>query len=178
MTISLPALPRMTAVSPRLLDFGGTLTPPLGGPEQRILRLGSRFEVDVELPQMDEDCAMAWIAARLAAITTGATLIMTMPQHGGPTGITGSGSVGATAVSFSGGTPAVGKLFSFVAGGRNYLHQVTGAGQVAPRLRAACSGSCDFASPKLEGFLTGGDAGWDMKHLRWIGQRFSLRENK
>jgi hypothetical protein len=105
-----------------------------------------------------------------------------MPQTGGPAGVTGSGSINSDAMTISGGAPLVGQLFSFAAGGRNYLHMVTsisgGAMTVAPRLRAAASGAAlDFVTPKLEGFLEG-DTGWSIKRLRWIGQNFTLRENR
>src|SRR3546814_13730708 len=48
-------------MTPRLLDWGADQAPVLGGPMQRITRLGSRHAVDVQMPPMDYPDAMAWL---------------------------------------------------------------------------------------------------------------------
>ena len=67
MTVTFPTLPRGTIVSPRLVRVSGDLVSSLGGPTQRITRLGSRYAADVELPTLDPDCGARWLACPLAA---------------------------------------------------------------------------------------------------------------
>src|SRR3546814_1410678 len=50
--IVLPSDPAPNGATPMLRDFGGTLTPFLGGPEQRINRLGTRLGIRVSMPPM------------------------------------------------------------------------------------------------------------------------------
>lgn len=176
MAIALPQLPRLAKVTPRLIDYGGTLRSSTGGPEQRILRLGSRFAVDVELPPMTEACAAAWIAARLRSVTTGETVVLTMPQTRTPAAnAAGAGTANSTVVTAAG---LVGQFFSVTAGGRNYLHQMVAAGVAAPRLRASFAGTMEFVAPKLEGWLDGAEHGWTIERLRFVGQSFTIRENR
>ncbi len=184
MALDLPQLPRATTVSPRLLRFGGVLRPVLGGPDQPLSRLGSRFAVDVEMPPMAAACAAALIATRLQADALGEPLRLIVPQNGNGAAagapVATAGAVNSASVTKAGGGAiARGMFFSFTVGGRTYLHMVTSvAGNVlgvAPLLRASPVGQAlNFAAPSIEGFVDG--VAWSMSRMRFIGQSFTVSE--
>lgn len=183
--VTLPLPPRLAKISPRLLRFGGDLTSALGGPSQRISRLGSRFAVRVDLPAMDLDCGRQWIAARTKAEAEGSTarLVLAQADAAGVVGVTASaGGAGASLPVSSVAGISVGLFFSFVVSGHAYLHQVTGiAGgtlAIAPLLRVtpAAGNALEFAAPVVEGLLD--DVAWDLDLMRFIGQSFTLTEDR
>lgn len=185
MTIALPALPRGTDVSQKLLRFGGDLKPGLGGPILRILRLGSRWQFDVSLPPMDLDCARAWLAVRAKSDAEGDTLRLTLkpmgPDSAAVVGRMATSGAGAGLVISSGAGVAVGMTFSFVKDGHSYLHMVTGVAganlTVSPLLRANPAGlALEFAAPAVDGFVD--DLSWTMQRLRFVGQSFTLVEDR
>jgi hypothetical protein len=179
----LPALPKIAKVTPKLVRYGGDLTSVTGGPTQRILRLGSRYSVQVDLPPLKTTaCARDWIAAANAALAEGLTLRLLYPQFGtsaaAPTVSSGAGTV-VTVGSVSG--IAVGQWFSYVVSGHAYLHQVTGISgsdlSVAPAVRADPSGqTLNFAAPVMEGFSD--DLGWSLEMLKFAGLSFTLTEDR
>ena len=197
MSVSLPALPDLAQVSARLVDFQSVLTPILGGPVQTIQRLGARFAVDVMLPPLEPVDAATFLAARMKARAENDTLTLAWPQAevwsviGGSPVVNGAGQAGArlhiSGLS-AGQTIPAGRFFSFVAGGRNYLHMTTlavtanGSGQVqlhvAPLLRAAPANAAahNFSAPIVEGLLTG-PVEWSLERLRWTSTAFTLSEN-
>lgn len=185
MTVAFPALPRGTVVSPHLVRVGGDLVSALGGPTQRITRLGSRYAASVELPTLDPVCAGRWLACPLQAEAMGDTLSLAMPQMldvSSMFGLAGTGSAGSPTVVYTGATPAAGMWFSFQAGGRHYLHLVTSvdaAGRkatVAPLLRKALSNTpMEFAKPVLEGFVD--DTVWSVEFFRFVGHKFTITES-
>jgi hypothetical protein len=183
MSVTLPALPRQTRVTPTYRDFSARLTPPAGGQEQRVGRLGDRWAVRFTLPPMGEAQALAFVAAQTRSITEGATLRGVVPRQGdAPTGVSGVGAVNATTVAASSVAGVkVGMMFSFEAGGHAYLHQVTGITgsnlNVAPRLRAAANGALNFAAPVVEGFLTE-TVSWDAERLAHSGVSFTIAEDR
>ncbi len=183
MTVTLPALPRKTRVSPSYRDFSGRLVPPSGGQEQRVARLGDRWALRYTLPPLSEAQALAFVAAQTQATTEGATLRGIFPRQGAsPSGVTGVGAVNSTIVvaSIVVGV-AVGMFFSFESGGHAYLHQVTGISgsnlRVGPRLRAALNGALNFAAPVVEGFLDGAIT-WDAEVLAHSGVTFTISEDR
>ncbi|MFM9597369.1 hypothetical protein ACKI1O_49520, partial [Streptomyces scabiei] len=52
MSIALPSSPACSGFSFAVLDFGGDITPSLGGPAQRINRLGSRYQLQLQVPPL------------------------------------------------------------------------------------------------------------------------------
>ena len=80
MTVAFPVVPRGAVVSPRLMRMSGDLVSSLGGPTQRITRIGSRFAAEVDLPTLDAACAGRWLGAVLSAEANGDTLALVMPQ--------------------------------------------------------------------------------------------------
>ena len=196
MAIALPALPWLATVKPRYLDFAADMTPALGGPTQRVARLGSRYAVDVTLPRIDADSARAWNAARKKARVSGSTLIMAWPKASaagsiGTPLVNGSGQAGAflSCKGFSAGAVVkADQYFSVTVSGRNYLYATTdqatadGSGLatlgIAPILRAPPAGNAalGFAAPQIEGFLAGATEEWDVDVLTTVGISFSLTE--
>ena len=191
MAITLPPVPRLAAVSPRLITFGADLTPPLGGPTQRIRRLGSRFAVDVQLPALDRECGMRWVAALIRAEAEGQTLRLAFPKvlANAVTPSVGSSNQQGTALGVSALSAAVlaGSFFSFEAAGRAFLHMVTAnaaadatALNIAPLLRAspAAGTALNFAEPVIEGFVDPGPIGWEQQLKRFASLKFTLTENR
>jgi hypothetical protein len=195
--IALPALPDLAQVRPRLIDNSAMLVPILGGAQQLIARLGSRFALDVQLPPLEPVDARGFIAARLRSKTEARTLTIAWPQPlgtalGTPT-VNGAGQLGASLAVH--GLPASVTIpaltpFSFTAGGRSYLHlttsDVTASGgggatlPIAPMLRKspADATALIFAAPVLEGFLEGNTVEWSLERLRWASSSFTLAENE
>lgn len=179
--IDLPPLPRLAMVEVELMDFGGDLTSPLGGPTQRILRLGSRFMARVQMPALDLACAGAWLAVRNRAKAEGLPVRMGIKQLGDgsvagtPNAVAGAG----TELELSAPGATVGLLFSFVKSGVSYLHQVTAVAgvdiNVAPALRADPAGlALEFAAPEIEGLMN--SASWSVAMARFAGQTFTVTE--
>ena len=184
MTVLFPTLPRGAVIGARLLRYGGDLVSVLGGPTQRIARIGSRYAVDVQLPTLDAECAGRWLGAVLMAETRGETVTLALPQMNsvvGLVGATGTGAVGAGEIAYTGTAVLPGTWFSFVANGRFYLHLVTAQPAadtlaISPRLRTAIAAApLEFAHPKLEGYVD--DTAWSLEFVRFVGHAFTLTES-
>lgn len=199
MAVTLPELPNLAEVHPRMLDYSAVLSPALGGPVQQISRMGSRFAVEVTLPAMTAEQAASWIAARLKAKTENQTLTLAWPQAGprpavgGAPYVDGSGQAGArlNAGGFSAGaTIPKNTFFSFSNGDRYFLHATTadavadGAGDVqlhiAPILRSSPADLTwlAFNPPIIEGFIDGASVDWSLERLLWTTTSFTLTENE
>lgn len=186
--IQFPILPRGSAVKPKLIRYGGDLISSLGGPTQRITRPGTRYAADIVLPTLDAACAAEWLAVPLQADTVGDTVGLVMPQTIPDmrtlTGVTGTGTAGTASVAVTGSTPEVGAWFSFIAGGRHYLHLVTAVKTAAPvtltvtpLLRASITTApLEFEAPILEGFTDAAPA-WDVAYSRFVSQSFTVTES-
>lgn len=181
--VTLPALPPMTKASPIPREFAAKLTPPSGGQEQRIARLGDRWMVRYTLPALPAAFALAVQSAQGRARTEGLTIRCAFPvPPGAPTGLEGVGSVNSTLISVEDPPEAaLDRFFSFESGGHAYLHQVTAINadslSVAPRLRATVAGALNFVDPVVEGFLDGA-SGWDIERLAHTGVTFTISEDR
>lgn len=129
MAVTLPTTPSPVSATLRMLDWGGNLTPILGGPVQRLNRLGSRHAVDIELPPMTADDAMAWVQRLKRGKSE--TVRMAFPQPGFTPGAEGTPSIraaaaGGTSISIRGvpqGHALVeGQSLSIVVGGKRYVY--------------------------------------------------------
>lgn len=170
--IDLPDTPGPAAVTWRVLDFGATRVPPLGGPVQRINRTGNRWAVDVTLPPLSPADTRRWQAALMAGARDGARWkirqidLAIAPLSG--VRVNGANQTGQTLNAD--GAPAgalwgQGQFFSLISGGQRYLHQLAVAGSfsetggaglplVEPlRVIPADNDLIDFA-PRIEGMLT------------------------
>ena len=172
MAITLPTSPAPRKWEPRPVSYRTNQTPVLGGPENRIGRLGTRWAVDVEIPPMRYTAAMAWLSAFSQAEDD--TVLMKVHQPGFSTGapgtplVNGAGQLGKT-LDADGLTPQHflkdGQFFSLIHSSRRYLHLlssdliVDAAGEVTlaftPMLRVSPADNAvlEIAQPMIEGFL-------------------------
>lgn len=176
MAIALPTCPLPNVMTPMLRDFGGMLTPFKGGPEQRINRIGTRFAVRYQMPEMDGADARAFVSRLLRASQSSA--LMPWPITDFDPGIPGTPAIsfpvsGGSAISLKDAVAGYlfreGQFFSVIHGGRRYVHMCTGdvtangLGQavlsIFPPLRTALStnDALEFAQPMIEGAVSPGD---------------------
>lgn len=194
--VELPDHPYCRTASPRLLDWGADLIPPLGGAVQRISRLGSRYALDVEMPPMPaEPTGRIWVSRLKRGKTN--RVVFPFPQLdiniGAPgTPLVKTAATGGTSFALKGLTPYYaireGQFFSVIHGGRRYLHSADAqviadaAGDatltITPMLRTAVSVDdvVEIAVPIMEGYIEGDDFGWNIDTARWIGLSFSVVE--
>lgn len=163
---------RIRLAEPILQEFGGLLTPALGGPVQRVERAGSRWAVRFETPMVKvEPEGREWAAMIARAKRVGG--LMTVPQPGLVTNMTTAVVNGAFAsgriISIA-GVPAgaqmrAGQWLSIVKNGQRYLDQVAVAstasagGVIAVSLqnllRVPLIGGelVEIGVPKIEGWI-------------------------
>lgn len=197
MTISLPSGAIPNGASPMLRDFGGVLTPFLGGSEIRINRIGTRFGLNVSMPMQESASDGRLLVSRLLQARQ-TRLLMSWPlldfDPGAPGSPVLSGSVsGGTALPVTGLTAGYeakeGQFLSIVHDARRYVHMITGDGTangsgdlslgIFPMLRTnLISGDVvELAQPMIEGHVLPGDElSWQMSIDRHIGVNFSVME--
>lgn len=174
MAVELPNRPASRRMGVRMIDFGGTLTPGLGGPTQRINRNGNRFAISVQLPPMIADDARAWLAALNAGVEEGVIWrfrqVDLFPGSAGNVVIDGNGQAGKT-LAVRGCNPNYpwrrGQFFNLVEGDRRYLHQIftpvnasnTGNAQLsirpALRIEPSDGSALIVGQPVIQGLLEG-----------------------
>lgn len=194
--LSLPTLPTIWQARPRLVQFNARLTPTLGGAEQRVQRMGTRFAVDLAFAALTPTCARALLGVILKAQSLGSTVITPFPQPAPTTAlgtplVNGASQAGSSLIIdglTAGVTVKAGLFFSMTISSRNYLHAVTddvtanGSGQatlsIAPMLRAtpADNAALSFTAPKIEGFLPDTAAEWTLEMLTNSGFSLSIQE--
>ena len=176
MPVTLPTCPYPTHYQVLLRDFGAVLTPFLGGPEQRINRLGMRFGLRLTMPPMDADEGMVYLSRLLQGRQS--TVVLPWPLLDFDPGMPGSPLVSAavtsgTAIPIKGLTPGYqvkeGQFFSVIHSGRRYVYMFTadatanGSGNLSaaifPLLRTALSTNdvIEIAQPKIEGLVMPGE---------------------
>lgn len=189
--VTLPTSPLQRNATPRILDWGGYLEPPLGGPVQRIDRLGTRHAVDYVLPPIGTaTLAMQWCQRLKRGLSLG--VVMEFPQVGFSVGspgsptVSGSHSAAASAInlaSLSGGYTE-GQYFSVVHSGRRYLYSFDASGSslssvaISPMLRTALSNGdqVEMNPPYIEGRLVGDPVSWNIDDVRTYGIAFTIEE--
>lgn len=183
------------SATPSLLDFGGTLTPPLGGTEQRINRLGSRYQITYAV-DFDTDEEFRRFAQRLRRAKTEGARVR-LPQVGINVGSPGSplvdGAVaGGTTLPVKGLTPhyAVreGQFLAVTVSGQRYVHSVDAqvitdaAGEasltITPELRISLAGDevIELAIVYLEGLVEGDSVQWEHAVNSHEPMIFTVRE--
>lgn len=194
--IDLSAIPLM-ASPPTVVDFGGTLTPALGGPVQHIDRVGTRWAFAFTTPQMPvEPDGRLWASRCARAKTEGALVWVPEPDLdfasiGTP--VVASAVTAGSSVQLSGCTAGreipEGKWVSFIHGGRRYLHLVTAARTVSgtgtvtlpifPMLRTSLSSgdTAELAVPKVQGSISG-QFGWPLDIERFVQLQFTIEEDE
>jgi hypothetical protein len=180
----------------RMLDFGGELTPGLGGMVQRINRMGSRYALDVELPPLPEEPDGRLLTTKLRqAKQEGALFPFPQPSlHIGSPGapvVDGTGIAGTT-LPLRGLTPhyaiRAGQFMSVITAGRRYLYAAAAQAiadasgsvtvTIAPMLRAEPTDGdiVEIGKPMIEGWLGAGDLEHEMMLEPYFGIRFSITE--
>lgn len=188
--VALPTAVAQATARVRYLDWGGDLTPALGGPVQHIDRLGSRHAVDFALPPiLSATAAMQWCQRLKRAKSLGASMKFpqvgfTMGSSGSPT-ISGAHSAAATALNLSGltGGYTEGQYISIVHSGRRYLYSFDATGSslsgvaITPMLRTALSnGDTVELIAIVEGTLGGDELSWEIGTAREYGLKFTIAE--
>jgi len=196
MTITLPSSPAPRAISPHLISRRRDLEPTFGGPTTRVQRLGSKWAIDFDLPPMRYADAMAWIAALTRA--EGDTVMIDVPQPGFETGSPGTPLVNGASQAgsfidldgFGAYTAKAGQFFSVIISSQRYLYQVAvdrvaAAGvmtdlAISPMIRRSPADNAvvEFATPKIEGFLSGRETGWTVDVARTVGISFTITERE
>jgi hypothetical protein len=197
MTISLPTDPSPTAGTPLLRDFGGVLTPFLGGPEQRINRVGTRFGVRIVMPPLTTADRARLVISRLLQARQD-RLLMKWPMMQFDPGTPGSPLIAAnvasgSAISIKGLTAGYqakeGQFFSVIHSSRRYIHMFTGDGtadgsgnlaiNIFPMLRTNLSINdvVEIAQPMIEGHVLPGDElSWNISAEKFASIEFSVME--
>lgn len=196
--ISLPTNPQPNGLQPLLKDFGGSLTPFLGGPEQLIVRAGTRFGARVSIPPVRTDelgriyisrllqgringALMRWPLLEFNPGSPGTPLINTAASSGSSLSIKGL-TVGYTIKE--------GQYFSIIVSGKRYLYMATadavanGSGvagvSIFPLLRKAVSVNdvVEIAQPMIEGNISPGDElSWEIASNRFMNISFTIMES-
>ncbi len=195
--IQLPTAPAFITGEPSLKSFGADLTSSLGGPTQRLLRLGSRFSIDVAYPPMAYSDAQTFLTALIQS--EAAALAVPFPQRGltigapGSPVISGGGQAGlflAIRGAAANYTVQAGQFFSVITGGRRSLYQcqtatvlnASGVGTlpIRPMLRTTPNDgdTVEMLQPYLEGFAPLGAAKWSIEMLVRVGIKFTVTEDR
>ena len=195
--VTLPACPPPVSGMPYPVEFATDLQGPLGGPTQRITRLGTRFRVELSWAPMEYDDARRFIARLLRA--EAAPLAVPVLQRGlkpvspGPLVVDGARTT-ASLLAVANGTPGFllkeGQFFSLSSGGRRYLHNVeqdtvldaNGAAglPITPLLRVAPAtyDATEWVSPLLEGFRDIGSVKPTLEMLVRVGLQIAVTEDR
>jgi len=199
--LTLPEPVRITNVQPFLRDFGGVLTPFLGGEELRLNRIGMRLGARFTLaPCVYSGTGQAIVSRLMQAKAS--RIIVPFPQPGFDPGAPGAPLVASAA---SGGTSlhvkslspgyafAEGQFINLIraADSRRYLHATStpatadGSGKVTlslfPPMRVtfAVNDQIDVVTPMIEGHVLPGDElNWDISLAHHLGIPFSVSESK
>lgn len=185
-SIILPASPAIQSAKPSMLSFGTLLTPFLGGPTQRINRLGSRWTLTIRMaPMRAEPDGRIWVNALARGLEAG--VLTSFPQDidvGNPGNPLVSVAVtSGTTLPIKGLSPGysvkAGQFVSIIHSGRRYMYMFTadavanGSGNLSaaifPLLRTPLSINdvIEVASPKIEGWLAG-QFDWDILRLPMV----------
>jgi hypothetical protein len=196
MSILIPDRYIPNTAAPELITAGGILSPlGGGGSDQRLNRLGDRYQITIKVPQRLSGSILSGLLAALKqALTQGA--IMKFYQPGIKIGAPGAPVVdganqGGSFIALRGLTPfyaiRIDQFFSIVHNGRRYLHSaaaqtIAGADgkAVVPitpmlRIRPANGAVCEF-TPQIEGFLTGNSVAWTHTRARTDPPAFTIKE--
>ncbi len=197
MAIALPTCPLPNVSQPFLRDFGGDLVPFLGGPEQRINRLGTRLGCRFTMPEMEDDEARPFLSALLRGRQD--TVLMPWPlgtfDPGAPPSPAISATSTGTALSLKGLGAGYqvreGQPLSVIHGGRRYMHLSTGdvtangsgvanIGVFPPtRVTYSADDVVELVAPIIQGKVSPGDEiTWQMALELDIAISFSVVESR
>lgn len=193
--IDLPAYPGPQSAEAALIDFGVMLTPPLGGPVQRVERQGNRWRLSVTMPPLRDAEARIWLARLLKGKSEGARMEFPLlgfnPGSPGNPVVHTSGQTGRTLI-IRGAQPNYifreGQFISVETGGRHHLIMVDAETivpdvgivslPISPMLRVAHldGDPVHVGTPMIEGFISGEGFMWQMQLGNFMGLSFELVE--
>lgn len=185
MAIVLPPIPIGSSTSVSLKSSSIDQTPPLGGPVQRVSRLGDRWTYEVQCRPMQARQAGPFVATLLQGLSS---KVLCPLQISGfnlssfSDGIATSGAGKSLVHTGGGATKFAGQYFSLVKDGVRYLHMITGVTgdrlNFIPALKVAITGNevLEFGEPKIEGFLEGGEQSWTIGLVQNLGLSFRINE--
>ena len=179
------------------VDMGTVLPGAPGGADQRINRLGNRWQVTVDIPPLTPTDALAWAAALALGVEDG--VAWRVWQTGTPTGspgtvlVAGAGQAGRS-LALDGFNPGYvlrwGMCLSILTGSQRYLYRTaaplrasaggTGTAQLtnALRVQPADNDPVEVAAPWIEGLLVDTPA-WSIDPDRIArGFSFTVRETR
>lgn len=181
-----------TKAEAEFIDFSATLSPPSGGPEQRLLRAG-RWQVTYQYPPLTPDQARRAVARLVQGKQYGIIVPFYRPgitqAGGGAVAVNGGGQTGSllTIDGIVGASDLFeGWFASVVTGGRRFLYMINAYSSVAggaammpvfPMLRRSPADNdvVELADPKIEGFVTS-QARWSIESAVEYGLSFTVRE--
>jgi hypothetical protein len=195
--IELPPLPAPNGATPALIDYGGTLRSPLGGPALRVNRPGSRYRLAFTFPP----CASAnegrvfvsrLIRAKRVGLRMPYPLLSAHQPVAGDPVVDGAGQSGLT-LAVRGLQPGTTVREGFWLSienttGQHYLHNVAAsvmAGSdgkatltIEPMLRRPFADGCriHLARPMIEGFVEGDEWQWSLYLDHNIGIEVAIEE--
>lgn len=195
-SVELPEFPGPRTVSWETVDFGGIVEGALGGPSQRVNRLGNRWRVNVEMPVLTPAQAREWSAALVKGLRLGVLWKIVQPDFlPGPVGsplVVGAAQSGWT-LDADGLTPGYvwrgGQFMSLVTSSRRYVYQFSASGMVAvdgtaefpiePALRVtpADNDVIEIAEPYIEGLINAPSWVYDVDKLG-RGFAFTIQETR
>lgn len=194
--IELPAGVVPNSATVALIDFGGAMQPPLGGPIQRVNRLGNRFRVSMTLPPLrNVDVGRVVVARLLRAKSEGLRvrypLVGINPGSPGAPRVQGAGQAGST-LAIDGCRPGYGVSegfpLSIETGGQHYLHfaagpsVANGVGEMGValtpplRISPADNAPVHIARPMIEGLVIGDEWSWNYSLSKMVGISFEIAE--
>lgn len=193
--IELPTVFSGVSITPTLITARNDLVPSFGGPEQRRNRMGSRYQIKVELEPMTPEEANEWADLDDEA----ETCLFVIPQPGIDTGtpgqprVNGAGQSGANLI-VDGVTPhyAIGKHWwvSVITDGQHYCYRVRNQaianadGQLVIPLKTilrklhADNDVVEIAEPRIEGFVTLDEGAWMVDGNHLISLAFTIKERE
>lgn len=182
-------------VQPALMDFGSVQRPPLGGPLQRVNRLGNRFRVSVGLPPIrNKDLGRVVISRLLRAKTEGLRIEWELVgiEQGSPGTplVKGAGQAGTSLLVDGfrlGYGYSEGFWLSIAHNGQHYLHNVAASGSAAageatltltPALRVspADNSPVHLQKPMIEGLVLGDELAWNYSLAHHVEIQFDIEE--
>jgi hypothetical protein len=195
--IDLPENPSPNGADIGVQDFGLFLTPGLGGPVQRINRLGDRFRGSFTMPPMPQKQARPWVARLIRGKREGVRMAYPLldfdPGAPGTVLINGAAQTGSSLI-VDGATPYYafreGQVFSILTGAKHHIYMVAtetianATGQATLPLTTllrrphADNDVCHFAQPMIEGFVMGDEIGWQISVDKLFGIQFDIAESQ
>lgn len=188
---------RQTIAEPELVDFGASLRPFLGGPSQRLDRLGTRHAISVQMPPMYvESEGRQWIVRLIRAKQEDG--FIEFPQVGFRVGAPGYNITAAAAVeggrvlTVTGGTPGYGvregQALTITSNGRRFFYlaskqvmfDAAGSGaielDVPLREEVTVGDPVNLAQPLIAGRIMEDGWKWSIDTAGTVGLSFRIEE--